>query len=150
MLYTGLKATSDSNYANISVAFKDSIINASIVSLITINKIDVGFQVDIRTAMNDPFKTLLNRTLDICAFFKNPLMDPLTAIFFNAIPPNNANNHIFKSCPIKAVLIVLFFLLNFCLIHCLLLPHNRIIITSETINMMLRNCRQCCQIYHIN
>lgn len=103
MLITGLTATSDSNYANVSVAFTSSVINASMDSVVTVENIDFQVRVDIRTARIGQFTTVLNRTLDLCASFKNPLMDPLTALFFEAIPPNNSNNHVFNSCPIKAV-----------------------------------------------
>lgn len=104
LLITSLTSSSDPNYANVTVTAPRSLINASIESTTTLRKIDLYFRLDIRYSMAEPYRTLINRTIDLCEFFKNPQKDPLTALFFDAIPTNNCNNHIFRACPIKAVL----------------------------------------------
>lgn len=76
--------------------------------------IEYGFDVKILNADSRPsdlkgYTNLVNNTLDVCAFLKNPMqVDPISYLFYKIFALEKKNK-IFNKCPIQPVIFVVDF-----------------------------------------
>lgn len=71
-----------------------------------INRVTIHYQLDVKITddanRNNDYTTLINRTIEFCNFFKNPMAEPFEWFLYRELLLNNANR-IVKSCPIEPV-----------------------------------------------
>lgn len=107
MLFKNLSIDCKTELLTGSVSFNNTVLNGQLtLHAISINRLTMHYQLDVKVAndinRNNGFTNFVNRTIELCDFFKNPMSDPLEWLVYREILSSKVY-HIFKSCPVVPV-----------------------------------------------